>query len=109
MKIAITSQNRRKVTAHAGRCRRFWLFDVENGQLCGRELLELDKTETLHAVGPAIPRALQSVDVLISSGMCENLLTRLNRHGIEALTTQAEDPDEALRSFLTREASPQPA
>jgi predicted Fe-Mo cluster-binding NifX family protein len=30
MKIAVTSQNRREITEHAGRCRRFWVFDVED-------------------------------------------------------------------------------
>jgi hypothetical protein len=30
MRIAVTSQNRREITEHAGRCRNFWVFDVED-------------------------------------------------------------------------------
>ncbi len=29
MRIAVTSQNRKTVTGNAGRCRRFWLYDIE--------------------------------------------------------------------------------
>ena len=100
MKIAITSQNRRSVTDHAGRCRRFWVYDVEDGQVTGRTLLELDKTDTLHAVSPAIPDALAAVDVLVSTGMCDNLVARLGRNGIEARQTTCDEPDVALREFL---------
>lgn len=100
MKIAITSQNRRTVTAHAGRCRRFWVYDIEDGEVRERELLELAKTDTLHEVSPGIPGALTGIDVLVSSGMCDNLVARLGRNGIEARQTTCEDPDEALRQLL---------
>jgi len=100
MKIAITSQNRRTVTAHAGRCRRFWVYDIEDGEVRERELLELAKTDTLHELSPAIPAALTGIDVLVSTGMCDNLVARLGRNGIEARQTACEDPDEALRQLL---------
>ena len=100
MKIAITSQNRRTVTAHAGRCRRFWVYDVEDGEIRERELLELAKTDTLHELSPAIPAALQGVDILVSTGMCDNLVARLGRNGIEARQTACDEPDAALRELL---------
>jgi predicted Fe-Mo cluster-binding NifX family protein len=37
-RIGITSQNRRTVTGHAGRCRRFWVYDVKDGQVLERRL-----------------------------------------------------------------------
>ena len=102
MKIAITSQNRRSVTAHAGRCRRFWVYEVDGARVAARELLELEKADTLHEVSPGIPRALAGVDVLVSSGLCDNLVARLKRHGIEARRTACEDPDEALEGVLAQ-------
>ncbi len=30
MKIAVTSQNRKTITDHAGKCRKFWLFDIDD-------------------------------------------------------------------------------
>jgi predicted Fe-Mo cluster-binding NifX family protein len=100
MKIAITSQNRRTVTAHAGRCRRFWVYELEDGRVTGKALLELQKTDTLHEVSPAIPADLTAIDVLVSTGMCDNLVARLKRHGIEARQTACEDPDEALQRVM---------
>jgi predicted Fe-Mo cluster-binding NifX family protein len=35
MKIAVTSQNRRDITGHAGRCRNFRVFDVDQGIVLG--------------------------------------------------------------------------
>ncbi len=29
MRIAVTSQNRREITAHAGKCRFFWIYDCQ--------------------------------------------------------------------------------
>jgi predicted Fe-Mo cluster-binding NifX family protein len=108
MKIAITSQNRRTVTAHAGRCRRFWVYQIEDGGIQGRELLELDKTATLHELAPGVPQALLGVDVLLSSGMCDNLVARLGRHGISAYQTSCEQPEQALQHYLEQHAA-QPA
>ena len=49
MKIAVTSQNRCEITEHAGRCRNFWVFDVEGGRVAGRNLLELPRRAALFA------------------------------------------------------------
>lgn len=39
--IAVTSQKRRTVTGHAGRCRKFWLYPVKDGVVGERRLVEL--------------------------------------------------------------------
>lgn len=101
MRIAITSQNRRTVTSHAGRCRRFYLYDIDHGTIAHRQLLEIDKADTLHERAPEIPDALASLDVMISAGMCDGLVRRLARHGIEGVVTAATHPDEAIQHFLT--------
>jgi len=100
MRIGITSQNRREVTAHAGRCRRFWIFDVEEGRVIERSMLELDKAGTLHELAPAIPEGLKSVEVLLSAGMCEDLIARLERNGIRGAVTKHSDPEQAVASYL---------
>lgn len=48
MLIAVTSQNRRTVTEHAGRCRKFRIFTVEQGRVSGEEWLELAKEQAFH-------------------------------------------------------------
>jgi len=55
MKIAVTSQNRKLVTKHAGRCRRFWVYRVEEGQVADKSLLELSKEQSFHDSEPDAP------------------------------------------------------
>ena len=47
-KIAVCSQNRKTVTDHAGKCRKFWIYDVKHGQVVGRSLLELAIEKSFH-------------------------------------------------------------
>jgi predicted Fe-Mo cluster-binding NifX family protein len=100
MKIAVASQNRRTVTAHPGRCRRFWIYVVDEGRVTQRELLELDRTETLHELAPGLPEALASASVLIADQPCDNLVRRLGRHGIRVLAAADTDPDTAVQMAL---------
>jgi predicted Fe-Mo cluster-binding NifX family protein len=41
MKIAVSSQNQTAVTAHLGRCQKFWIYDVDNATVQTKELLQL--------------------------------------------------------------------
>ena len=101
MKIAVTSQNRREITEHAGRCRNFWVFDVEDGRVAGRNLLELPKEASFHDSSSHAVHPLDGVDVLISGGMGSGLQARLARKGIEAVVTPEKDPDRAVSLWLT--------
>ncbi|MBK7901721.1 MAG: nitrogen fixation protein [Proteobacteria bacterium] len=100
MKIAVTSQNRRDITEHAGRCRNFWMFDVDDGQITGRSLLELPKEASLHDSSPHAAHPLDGVDLLIAGGMGEGLQARLARKGIEAVVTTERDPERAVLMWL---------
>jgi predicted Fe-Mo cluster-binding NifX family protein len=100
MRIGVTSQNRKTITAHAGRCRRFWVYDIQHGRIAGRQLLELDKSGTLHELRPAIPDGLCGVDILISAGMCSGLVDRLARNGIRGVVTEQTDAEAAVLSVL---------
>ena len=106
MKIGVASQNRRSVTAHAGRCRRYWVYDIDDGTAAPGELLELDREDTLHAQRPGIPPALAELDVLIAEDLCDNLLRRLERHGIQGRVSDCDRPDDAVREFLAEREQP---
>lgn len=57
MKIAITSQTIKSVTAHAGRCRKFWVYELSN--ICDeidKQFVELDLDETLHTMSNGLPK-----------------------------------------------------
>lgn len=101
MKIAVTSQNRRDVTEHAGRCRNFWVYEIDGLQVVDRRLLELPKEASFHDAERDSAHPLDGVDVLISGGMGEGLRQRLARRGIEALVTTETRPERAVQAWLT--------
>ncbi|MFW5954483.1 MAG: NifB/NifX family molybdenum-iron cluster-binding protein [Guyparkeria sp.] len=100
MKIAVTSQNRRTVTSHAGRCRRFWVYEVQNGAVVGRELLELPREQSFHESRPGEAHPLDGIQALISQGMGEGLVRRLAGMGASGYLTDESDPDQAVCLLL---------
>jgi predicted Fe-Mo cluster-binding NifX family protein len=100
MKIAVTSQDRKTITAHAGLCRKFWIYDVDGNQVVSRVLLELSREQSLHECHGDGPHPLDTVDVLIAGGMGSGLVGRLARRGVRALVTSESDPDRAVAAFV---------
>jgi len=100
MKIAVTSQNRRTITEHAGKCRKFWVYSIEQNQATGRILLELPIEQSFHESSPHEPHPLDDVQVLITASMGPGLQQRLAAKGITALMTAETDPDRAVAAYL---------
>ncbi len=100
MRIAIASQNRKAVTGHAGKCRKFWIYEVEDGEAMGRSLLELPIEQSFHESAHGAPHPLDGVNVLIAGGMGFGLRNRLKRQGILAVATAETDPDRAVAAWL---------
>lgn len=100
MQIAVTSQNRKAVTGHAGKCRKFWIYEVSGGEVRGKTLLELPLEQSFHASHGG-PHPLDDVNVLICGGMGQGLLNRLKAKGIEGLVTTETDPDRAVAAYIT--------
>lgn len=100
MQIAITSQNRRTITEHAGKCRKFWIYDIEQGQVNGKRLVELPIEQSFHASGAGLPEALAGIEVLISGSMGGKLFHRLTELGVQPLVAYEESPDQAVADFL---------
>ncbi len=100
MKIAVTSQNRINITEHAGRCRKFQLFEIEGGRIVGAELLELAKEQSFHESSPHQDHPLDVVDVLISGGMGNGMIRRLRNKGITGVITRQSDPETAVQLYL---------
>jgi len=100
MKIAVTSQNRKEISQHAGRCRNFRVFEVADGQVTGQSLLELPKEASFHESLPHAPHPLDDLDLLIAGGMGQGLQARLARRGVASLVTSETDPERAVRLWL---------
>ncbi len=100
MKIAITSQNRKTVTGHAGKCRKFWIYEIEGGEVKDKRLLELPIEQSFHETSPQAPHPLDEVNVLISGGMGNGLQSRLKQKGILAVSTAETDLDRAITDWI---------
>ena len=100
MQIAVTSQNQKTVTQHAGKCRKFWIYDVELGRIVGRHLVEVSIERSLHACGDSLPAPLAHINTLISAGMGSHLHQRLMQMGIKPVLTNETDPDKAVHAYL---------
>ena len=100
MKIAISSQNARSVTGHPGKCRKFWIYTIEEGKPKGRELLELAKEQMFHQHPANEPHPLDEVDVLISGMMAVWLQERMATFDVKALATPETDLDKTVADYL---------
>lgn len=109
MKIAVASQNRKTVTGHAGKCRKFWIYDIDGSLVLDKALLELPLEQSFHESGHDAPHPLDDVNVLISGGMGQGLQFRLKQKGIQALATPETDPDRAVAAWLAGDLEELPA
>jgi len=100
MKIAVASQNRREITSHTGRCRKFWIYHIEGNAVTNKQLLELPKEQSFHDTSPHDPSPLGDVQVLIAGGMGTGLVRRLQALGIKAINTKEKAPDQAIKNYL---------
>ena len=103
LQIAVTSQNRKTVTEHAGKCRKFWIYDVKQGQVTGKTLLELPIEQSFHEASPGQAHPLDAVHVLITAGIGSGLQQRLSQRGIRSVVTSQENPDQAVAAYLAGE------
>ena len=100
LRIAVTSQNRKSVTEHAGKCRKFWIYETRAGRVTGKTLLELPIEQSLHESPAGAPHPLDGVDVLITAGIGDGLKQRLSSRGIDTRVTSEENPDAAVEALI---------
>lgn len=102
MKVAVSSQNFQTVTSHAGRARRFLIYEAVAGQEPVEiERLDLPKELSMHEFhGKEGPHPLDSVDVLISASFGEGFAQRMAERGLTAVTTDKTDPVQAVKAYV---------
>lgn len=100
MQIAVTSQNRKTITEHAGKCRKFWIYNIEAGAVTDKHLVELAIEESFHASHDGLAQPLTTVNVLITASMGAGLHQRLASYGITPILTMETDPDTAVAAYL---------
>lgn len=107
MKIAVASQNFRTVTPHAGRTRRFLMYEAEPGAApveAGR--LDLPKELAIHDWHGTGPHPLDDADVVIAGSCGPGFEKRMAARGIIALATSETDPARAVSAYLAGTLAP---
>ncbi len=99
MKVAVTSQNFRTVTAHAGKTRRFLIFDI-SCPCSPREIdrLDLDKDMSFHAFRGNL-HPIDGVTALITGGAGEGFRARMAQRDIELIVTGETDLLQAVVDY----------
>ncbi|MBB4287217.1 NifB/NifX family molybdenum-iron cluster-binding protein [Roseospira goensis] len=95
MRIGFTSQNFRTITGHAGRTRRFLVYDLAaDGSATEVERLDLPMEMCMHAFHGQGPHPLDTLDVLVTKECGPDFVTRMARRGVTVVVS-AEDTDPA--------------
>lgn len=107
MRIAVTSQNFRTVTGHAGKARRFLVFDVMNDRsITESERLDLPLDMAMHGFDDKRPHPLDGIDVLLTGGAGDGFVMRMARRGVQVVRTGEADPVTALHDLLAGTVKP---
>jgi predicted Fe-Mo cluster-binding NifX family protein len=101
MKIAVAFQNGKTITGHAGRCRKFLVFDVnEKREVTGTDEMQFERGVTFHDLRPGGENPLQGCDVMIAGSMGGRLVQKLLGFGVKAVVTEVADPAIAVKAYL---------
>ncbi|MGB5529569.1 MAG: NifB/NifX family molybdenum-iron cluster-binding protein [Ignavibacteriaceae bacterium] len=121
-KIAIATNDQKRVTGHIGRCRGFAVFEIKDGKILNKEARE--NLFTNHRRGGAhhhgegeghggqghgrhshehLINGLKDCSYLISSGGGWRVVEDLKQHNISTLFTNEEFTDNAVNKFIKGE------
>ena len=101
MRIAVTSQNFRTVTGHAGRARRFLVFEADGRtEPIEVERFDLDVDMTIHGYPHDRAHPLDTVGILITGGAGEGFVRHLAGRGVLVVATPESDPRAAISAYF---------
>jgi len=107
MKIGITSQNFRTITSHAGKARRFLIFEADpaSGEVQELERLDLPKEMAIHSfTGDQHP--IDRIDVMITGGCGDGFFRKMGMRGVQVIATSETDPAKAVQALIRGESLP---
>jgi len=106
LNVAITSQNKKTVFEHAGKCTRFLVYQIKNNELINKSIIEITKEESLHnyfhndATDTRIKNPLKGVNMLLTGGIGDGAIRKLAQVGIDTHLIEEKDPDLAIEKLL---------
>lgn len=113
MKIGITSQNFRTITGHAGKARRFFVYEGSNGaDIKLIDKIDLPKDQSIHASShtknPVEKHPIDDLDILITASCGDGFQRKMKSRGITLVKTSEQDPLVAATDFIAGKMLPPP-
>lgn len=107
MKVAVASSDFAKVTGHAGRARKWLIFEIgQDGAIGAPSRLELASDDVFHYAEDGSAHALDGVDAVIAHSAGDGFLKNMEKRGIQPVLTAENDPLKAVRDYLAQTVSP---
>lgn len=101
MKVVVASSDFATVTGHAGRARKWLVFEVAADGTLGEPVrVELSSDEVFHYAEDGRPHVLDGVDTLIAQSAGDGFLKNMEQRGIRPVLTAESDPVTAVRALL---------
>lgn len=101
MLIAVASQNFRTITGHAGKTRRFLVYEVTADQgPVEVDRLDLPKELAMHEFHGDGPHPLDAMTAVISASAGEGFVARMAERGVLAVVTEEETDPQAAAAAL---------
>lgn len=105
MKIAVPTDDGKRIAEHFGRAQSFLIFSMEDGKILNREVVDSRSPhlgggqESAHGQGAWFMSSLEGTDVLISRGMGRKAIAYFQEAGIKPVFTDLDDAEEAVRAY----------
>jgi predicted Fe-Mo cluster-binding NifX family protein len=105
MKIAVTYQNGRTISGHAGRTNRFLIYTIEDQKVIDKKEVNMDKEQTFHnifhdGIEPIPEHPLLYINAINAGNMGSGFFNKMRMKNIDAINTAERDPDEAIEKLL---------
>jgi predicted Fe-Mo cluster-binding NifX family protein len=103
--VAITSQNKKTVTKHAGECRNYLIYTIEKDIIAGKKVLELQDNEILkytfhHDKSENPKNVLFDMDILLTGSIGQGGINKLANQNVTAYIIKEKDPDVAIEKLI---------
>jgi predicted Fe-Mo cluster-binding NifX family protein len=108
MKVAVASSDFRNVTGHAGRARKFLVFEVTAEGTTTTEPvgIELEPDMVFHHFKDDRPHPLDGIDALITLSAGESFVKKMAGRGVDAIQTAETDAAKAVRDYAAAKLAP---
>ncbi|ADC70230.1 Dinitrogenase iron-molybdenum cofactor biosynthesis protein [Methanocaldococcus sp. FS406-22] len=101
MKIALPIENN-QLSPHFGRCEKFMIVEIENGEIKNKEIIENTAREGMHGVGTTSASLIANmgVNAIIVQNIGPKAYSVFKQLGIEVYKSNTTSIDECIKLFL---------